>query len=109
MTSTKKKLGLAVLIVVSMAGIGVGVRSQTAAPTAEQVKAARAVLAGTVTPDVALQRLGAFVQGLIQARIVAGIAPVLAPSTLKRKGGKSTPLILTAQLRSSIAFAVQAA
>jgi len=74
----------------------------------EQLRAARAVLAGKVTADVALQRLGAFVVGLIQARIVAGIAPALAPSTMRRKGGKTTPLILTGQLRSSITYAVGA-
>ena len=42
----------------------------------------------------------------MQARIVAGIAPPLAASTLKRKGRKSTPLILTGQLRSSLTYAV---
>lgn len=73
---------------------------------AEQEKALRAVLAGTVAEEAALQRLGAFVVGLMQARIVAGIAPPLAASTLKRKGRKSTPLILTGQLRSSLTYAV---
>jgi hypothetical protein len=76
---------------------------------AEQIKAARAVIAGKVTPEVALQRLGAFVVGLVQARIAAGIAPPLAASTLRRKGRKSTPLILTGQLRSAITYAVQGA
>ena len=76
---------------------------------AEQLKAARAVVAGKVTPEVALQRLGAFVVGLVQARIAAGIAPPLAPSTLRKKRGKTTPLILTGQLRSAITFAVQGA
>jgi hypothetical protein len=73
---------------------------------AEQVKAARAVLLGKVTPEVALQRLGAFVVGLMQARIVAGIAPPLAASTLRKKKGKATPLILTGQLRSGITSVV---
>ncbi|MBK8696053.1 MAG: hypothetical protein IPN17_28275 [Deltaproteobacteria bacterium] len=74
---------------------------------AEQEKALRAVLAGTVTAEVALKRLGAFVVGLMQARIVAGIAPPLAASTLRRKGGKTTPLILTGQLRSGLTYAVE--
>lgn len=74
---------------------------------AEQEKALRAVLAGTVTEEAALQRLGAFVVGLMQARIVAGIAPPLAASTLKKKGRKTTPLIATGQLRSSLTYAVQ--
>jgi hypothetical protein len=75
----------------------------------EQAKAARAVLSGQVSADVALARLGQFVVGLIQARIVAGIAPPLAASTLRRKGRKTTPLILTGQLRSSVTYAVEAA
>lgn len=75
----------------------------------QQVRAIRAVAAGKVTAEVALERLGQFVAGLIQARIVAGIAPPLAESTLRRKGGKTTPLILTGQLRSSITYAVQGA
>jgi hypothetical protein len=43
----------------------------------------------------------------MQARIVAGIAPPLAASTLRRKGGKTTPLILTGQLRSGLTYAVE--
>ena len=40
------------------------------------------------------------------ARIVAGIAPPLAASTLRRKKRKTTPLILTGQLKSGITWAV---
>lgn len=73
---------------------------------AQQMQLARAVLSGTLTADVALARLGAYVVGLVQARIVAGIAPPLAPSTLRRKKNKPTPLILTGQLRSSVTWAI---
>ena len=64
------------------------------------------MLQGKLTPTQALAQLGAKVASMCQARIVAGISPALAPSTLRRKGAKSTPLILTGQLRSSITFTV---
>lgn len=74
-----------------------------------QVALAQQVLLGKLTAAQALAQLGAKVASMCQARIVAGIAPPLAASTLRRKGAKSTPLIQTGQLRSSITFAVEGA
>ena len=75
-----------------------------------QLALAKQVLAGKITRDQALAQLGAKVAAWCQARIVAGIAPPLRPATIKRKGGKkSTPLILTGQLKSAITFAVEGA
>lgn len=75
-----------------------------------QVALARQVLQGKLTPDQALDQLGAKVAAWVKARIVAGIAPPLKPATIKRKGGKkATPLVDTGQLRSSITWAVEGA
>jgi hypothetical protein len=71
-----------------------------------QVHLAQQVLKGAMTPDQALNALGAKVAAWCQARIVAGIAPPLAASTLRRKKRKTTPLILTGQLKSGITWAV---
>lgn len=71
-----------------------------------QVTLAQQVLKGTMTPAQALGALGAKVASWCQARIVAGIAPPLAASTLRRKKRKTTPLILTGQLKSGITWAV---
>jgi hypothetical protein len=57
-------------------------------------------------------KLGLYFVGKIQRRIADGISPPLAKSTLLYKSyygkglGKSTPLILTGQLRSSITYQV---
>lgn len=64
------------------------------------------VLRGKIDPTQALNALGAKVAAMCQARIVAGIAPPLAASTLRRKKRKTTPLVLTGQLKSSITYAV---
>lgn len=72
-----------------------------------QLAVAKQVLAGKITAQQGLAQIGAKVAGWMQARIVAGIAPPLSPRTLKRKGKKTTPLILTGQLKSSITFAVE--
>ena len=76
-----------------------------------QVAVARQVLAGALTAEQGLAQIGAKVASWVQARIVAGIAPPLAASTLRQKRrlsgkGKETPLVLTGQLKSSITFAV---
>jgi phage gpG-like protein len=64
------------------------------------------VIAGQMTTHQALETLGLYIKGLIQARIAAGIPPPLKPSTIRRKTvrGKAgtTPLIDTGQLRASI-------
>lgn len=64
------------------------------------------VVRGEITNETALERIGLFVQGLIQARIAAGIAPANAPSTISAKGS-SKPLIDSGQLRSSITYEVR--
>lgn len=72
-----------------------------------QLAVAKRVALGQITEEQALQMIGAKVAAWCQARIVAGIAPPLAASTLARKKGKTTPLILTGQLRSSITYALE--
>jgi len=72
-----------------------------------QLTLAKRVALGQITEEQALNALGAKVAAWCQARIVAGIAPPLAASTLARKKGKATPLILTGQLRSSITYALE--
>jgi len=72
-----------------------------------QVALAQQVLVGRLTPEQALAQLGAKVVAMVQARIVAGIAPPLAESTLRRKKGKTTPLILTGQLKSGVTYAIE--
>lgn len=64
------------------------------------------VLAGKLTPDAALDRIGAVVAAGMQARISRGIDPPLSPKTIARKGS-SKPLINTGQLRSSITWLVR--
>lgn len=63
------------------------------------------VLRGEVTQEVALNRFGLKCVGDIQRRIVAGIEPALAQSTIDKKGS-STPLVDTGQLRASISHEV---
>lgn len=70
-----------------------------------QAQLAAQVAAGKIDGRTALARLGAFVQGLIQARIAEGIGPALKPATVRRKKS-SKPLINTGQLRSSITHLV---
>lgn len=70
-------------------------------------KQARLVVKGTITAEVALERVGVFVQGLIQERIAKGIPPALAQSTVARKGS-SKPLIDSGQLRAGITHEVRA-
>ncbi len=63
------------------------------------------VLRGEVTQQVALARFGLKCVGDIQRRIVDGIPPALAPSTIAKKGS-STPLVDTGQLKASISSEV---
>lgn len=64
------------------------------------------VVRGKISNEIALERIGAFVQGLIQARIAAGIEPANAESTIAAKGS-SKPLIDSGQLRASITYEVR--
>lgn len=73
---------------------------------AMQEKLAGQVLSGAISPETALERLGIFTQGLIQARIAEGIAPELAPATVARKGS-SKQLVDSGQLRSSITYQIE--
>jgi hypothetical protein len=69
------------------------------------------VVAGKLTRDQALERMGLYCVGAIQKRIAEGIAPENAPSTIEKKtkgaGGSTTPLVDTGQLRSSISYEVR--
>lgn len=66
---------------------------------------ARLVVAGKISKEQAIERVGLWAVGQIQARIAQGIDPPNAPSTIARKGS-STPLIDTGQLRSSVSYKV---
>lgn len=70
-----------------------------------QEKLAAQVAEGKITPEVAMERLGAAVQGMVQVRIAEGIGPALAPATVARKGSDK-PLVDTGQLRSSVTYQV---
>lgn len=70
-----------------------------------QVSLAGQIIAGEVTPDAALEMLGAKVAAMCQARIAQGIGPALHPDTIAKKGS-SKPLVDTGQLRSSITYEV---
>jgi hypothetical protein len=72
-----------------------------------QAALARQVIQGKITGRIAMERLGAYIVGLMQARIARGIEPPLKPATIAAKKGKETPLIRTGQLRSSITYAVE--
>jgi hypothetical protein len=67
----------------------------------------KAVIAGDITREQALEQVALWAVGQIQARIASGIAPPNAPSTIAQKGS-STPLIgETGQLRSSVSHRVR--
>lgn len=59
-------------------------------------------VAGKEDLKTSLTKFSTWAVGQVQARIAAGIAPPLAPSTIRQKQGKTVPLINTGQLRSSI-------
>lgn len=65
------------------------------------------VVAGKRTKEEALELLGQWCVGQIQARIAQGIPPPNAPSTIAAKGSATTPLINTGQLRSSVSYRVE--
>jgi hypothetical protein len=70
-------------------------------------RCARAIYDGKITEEQALALFGQQVVGEIKKRIVAGIAPALAESTLAAKGsGKTTPLVNTGQFIGSISHAI---
>lgn len=69
-------------------------------------KEMQGVIAGKRTKEQALERVGMWAVGQIQARIAAGIAPPNAESTIRRKGS-STPLIDVGALRSAISYKVE--
>lgn len=70
-----------------------------------QEKLAAQVAEGKITPEVAMERLGAAAQGMVQVRIAEGIGPALAPATVARKGSDKQ-LVDTGQLRSSVTYQV---
>lgn len=70
-----------------------------------QEKLAAQVAEGKITPEVAMERLGAAAQGMVQTRIAEGIGPALAPATVARKRSNKQ-LVDTGQLRSSVTYQV---
>lgn len=66
----------------------------------------KAVLAGKTTKEKALNLLGQWAQGQVQARIASSIPPANAASTVRQKGSSGT-LIDTGQLRSAISYGVR--
>ena len=66
----------------------------------------KAVLAGKTTKEKALNLLGQWAQGQVQARMATSIPPPNRPSTIRQKGS-STTLIDSGQLRSAISYAVR--
>ncbi len=75
-----------------------------------QKRLAEQIIKRRTTEAQGLNLIGVFLQGKMQTRIQAGIAPPLEDATIKRKtvqGKKgTTPLIDTGQLIQSITFAV---
>lgn len=72
---------------------------------ADWTKLHRQAIRGDISEAQAMGRLGVKFVGDIQKRIVAGIEPANAASTIKAKGS-STPLVDTGQLKSSVTFEV---
>lgn len=71
------------------------------------VRLCKKIVSGKMDLVTALNQFGVAAQGEIQERIARGIPPPLAEATLKKKGeAKSTPLIDTGQLRSSVTYEV---
>lgn len=68
---------------------------------------AQQVVAGKISREVALERLGQFFVKKIQARMAAGLEPPNRPSTLKRKGEGAKAGIDTGQVRSSVTYQVE--
>lgn len=66
---------------------------------------AERVASGKATHHQALALFGVWFEGVVKARIAAGISPANKPLTIKRKGS-SKPLIDTGQLRNSITHEV---
>lgn len=69
-------------------------------------KSEKAVYKGDITQEQALERLGLRFAAEVQGKIVGGIPPANAESTVARKGS-STPLIDSGHLRSSIKHKVE--
>lgn len=68
--------------------------------------AARGIVAGTMSVETGLGRLGLWAQNAIKRKITGGdIPPPLKPRTIARKGS-SKPLVDTGQLVNSITFEV---
>jgi len=64
------------------------------------------ILKGETALRTVLAKLGALVQGDIQAEITALATPPNAPSTIKRKGS-SNPLIDTGEMRQAVTWVIE--
>lgn len=112
--ATGPATSLAVVAAAHEFGLGVPLRSWLRTPLDEMTpelrkmiaRVARQVVAGELSAETALERVGMWTQGQLQKRMSAGL-PVkrLSPVTIARKGS-SKPLIDTGQLRSSITYQV---
>jgi hypothetical protein len=71
-----------------------------------QAKAVAAVVAGKISARLALDKIGAYVAGAMQANVVNGDFAPLAPATIKAKGSDK-PLIDTGQMVGAISWKVE--
>jgi hypothetical protein len=67
------------------------------------------VLSGELTEHAMLSQVGMKAVAISQEAIASGIPPPNAPSTIRQKGGKSTPLVDTGVLKSSITYVIKEA
>ena len=71
-----------------------------------QAKAVAAVVAGKISARLALDKIGAYVAGAMQANGVNGDFAPLAPATIKAKGSDK-PLLDTGQMVGAISWKVE--
>jgi hypothetical protein len=67
------------------------------------------VLSGELTEYAMLSQVGKKAVAISQEAIASGIPPPNAPSTIRQKGGKSTPLVDTGVLKSNITYVIKEA
>jgi hypothetical protein len=61
----------------------------------------------SATSSRGLRQLGLRMEGDVKKKIATNIPPPLAPSTLARKGGRTTALVFTGQMRAQITYEVR--
>lgn len=105
--------GASVLDIATWAEFGIGqpqrsfirawVEEHKADITAVVTRYGELVVAGKVSAEQAISRMGSLFVASIQARIAGGIQPANAASTVRRKGS-SVPLVDSGILKASITF-----